>query len=218
MGKRNLRILNGEWQNSSAPLGVGGASPISKELQTLDILRLLEQLDEMVLEKPKRFMGFVWGLDEDEIKMQIAKIRASLPAEIKQAVAKVRESERIVEGAKEDASQTLESAKRDAERTLLESRKEAEQIVEAARVQQQRMVAESEILKIAKAQADEIRNMADRDAVTMRRNSEKYAFDVLCKLEDVAGKVINAVDRGKQDLEKPLPEHAVVQTRERIKV
>lgn len=184
----------------------------------MDILRLLEQLDEMVLEKPKRFMGGVWGLNSDDVKMQIAKIRASLPAEIKQAVAKVRESERIVEGAKEDASQTVESAKREAERTLLEARREAEQIVEAARVQQQRMVAESEILKIAKAQADEIRNMADRDAVTMRRNSEKYAFDVLCKLEDVAGKVINAVDRGKQDLERPMPEHAVVPVRERVKV
>lgn len=184
----------------------------------VDILRLLEQLDEMVLEKPKRFLGFVWGMNDDEVKMQIAKIRASLPSEIKQAVAKVRESERIVDSAKEDAEQTLEQARREGERSIQEARREAEQIVEAARLQQQRMVAENEILKIAKAQADEIRNLADRDAVAMRRGAEKYAHDVLSKLEDVTGKVMNAVEMGKRDLERPIPDHAVATPRERVKV
>lgn len=183
----------------------------------MDILRLLDQLDDMIFKKPKRFLGIYWGLNEDEVNMQIAKIRASLPTEIKQAVAKVRESERIVEGAKEDAVQTLENAKRDADRAVAEARKEAEQILEAARLQQQRMVAENEILKLAKAQADEIRNLADRDAAQMRRGAEKYAHDVLTKLEDVAGKVLGAIERGKTDLERPLPESAVVQQRERVR-
>lgn len=187
----------------------------------MDILRLLEQLDEMAVERPRTLLlgPLTWGLNKDEVRMHIAKIRASLPNELKQAVAQVRESERIVDSAKEDADKTIEVARREGQKLIDESRKQADQLLEAARMQQERMVAENEILRIAKAQADEIRNLADRDATQMRRGAEKYAYDVLVQLENVAGKVMSAVDRGKQDLEKPLAEPvAAVNPRERVKV
>lgn len=188
----------------------------------MDILRLLEQLDDMVVQRPKTLLvgPLTWGLNKDEVSMQIAKIRASLPAELKQAVAKVRESERIVDSAREDADKTTEQARREAQRLVEEAHKEVERMMESARVQQERMVNDSEILRIAKAQADEIRNMADRDAVHMRRSSEKYAYDVLSQLENVAGKVMTAIERGKQDLDRPAPEAIAANStpRERIKV
>lgn len=187
----------------------------------MDILRLLEQLDDMTVERPKTLVlsPLTWGLNKDEVRMQIAKIRASLPNELKQAVAKVRESERIVDSAREDATQTLEVARRDGVKLVEEAKAEAAKILEAARIQQERMVAENEVLRIAKAQADEIRNAADRDAVQTRRGAEKYAYDILVQLENVTGKVISAIDRGKQELDRPNQEALPTSSpRERVRV
>ncbi|MFQ3586555.1 MAG: hypothetical protein SNJ76_02655 [Fimbriimonadaceae bacterium] len=180
---------------------------------------MLEQLNEIAVEKPRKIFGrLYWGVEEEEIAMQIAKIRASLPVELKQAEQRVRESERILVSAREDASQAVESARREAERALEEAKANAQKILEEARLQQQRMVSESEILKLAKAQAEEIRNSADRESTQMRRAAEKYAYDVLSQLEGVLGKAVAIVERGKQDLERPAPQPvAAVEARDRVR-
>ena len=175
----------------------------------MDILRMLEQLNELI-EKPKQIGPMTWGLNREDITMQIAKIRASLPNELKSAAQTVRESERIVESAREDASMTVDSARKERDRILAEGRAEAERIVEAARIQQERMISESEILKLAKAQSEEIRTTADRDAIQVRRGAEKYAHDVLSQLEGVVGKVMTTIERGKSEMDRPTAETAVV--------
>jgi hypothetical protein len=181
----------------------------------MDILRMLEHLNELAVERPKTRLGFTTGLNKDEIAMQIAKIRASLPQELKQAVAKVRESERIVDSAKEDANVVLENARKEAERLLTEAKKESERIVEQARLQQDRMVSDSEVLKLAKSQGEEIRNSAERDSTIMRRGAEKYAYDVLVQLEGVVGKVVTTIEKGKQDLDRTPEPVSMPRERER---
>ena len=185
----------------------------------MDILRILDELHTLTVEQPKTYLGLTIGLNKDEISMQIAKVRASLPNELKAAVATVRESERIVNTAQEDASMTLDSARKEGERFISEAQREAQRILEQARIQQERMVSESEILKLSKAQSEEIRSCADREAVQMRRGAEKYAFDVLCQLETVVGKVMTTIDRGKAEMQPQKPENALVQApRERTRV
>lgn len=182
---------------------------------------MLELLHETAVEKPRTLIGpLVFGLDKEEVAMQIAKIRASLPSEVKQAANLTRESERIVETAREDADQTRTNAEREAQRVIEEAKAEAERLLEAARLEQQRMVGESEILKIAKAQSEEIRVAADREAVTLRRGAEDYAFDVLSRLEGVVGKAMTAIEKGKSEMNRngeptPAPVAAV---RERARV
>lgn len=183
----------------------------------MDILRMLEGLNELAVEKPRTVLGLTWGLDKEEIAMQIAKIRASLPTELKQAVARARESERIVDTAKEDAGVVIENARKEAERIILEARKESDRILEQARLQQERMVAESEVLKLAKSQGEEIRNASERDAAQMRRGAEKYALDVLLQLEGVVGKVVTAIERGKQDLDRSTEVPAIL-TRDKVRM
>ncbi len=186
----------------------------------MDILRILDQLHDLTVVQPKTVFGRVtYGLDKDEIAMQIAKVRASLPTEMKAAVATVRESERIVGSAREDASMTVENAKKEADRILAEAEREAHRILEQAKIQQERMIAESEILKLSKAQSEEIRSSADRDSVQMRRGAEQYAFDVLCQLETVVGKVMTTIDRGKAEMQPQKPESPqLAQPRERVRV
>lgn len=167
----------------------------------LDILRMLENLHDLAVEKPRTVVGpLVWGLSKEEVAMQIAKIRASLPSELKQAVTLTRESEKIVSSAKEEALMTIERAKREAERILEETRQESTRLLEQARLQQQQMVAESEILRMVKVSSEEIRGTAEREAQQIRRGSENYAYDVLSHLEVVVGKVMATVERGKAEL------------------
>lgn len=192
---------------------------------------MLEQLHETAVERPRTVVGpLVWGLEKEEVAMQIAKIRASLPSEVKQAATVTRESERIVETAREDAEQTRSNAEREAERIVAEAKAEAERLIEAAKLEQQRLVAENEILKIAKAQSEEIRTAADKEALSLKRNAEDYAYDVLSKLEGVVGKAMSAIERGKAEVARPdagaapaampantgVPTSAVVRERTRV--
>jgi cell division septum initiation protein DivIVA len=187
--------------------------PVSED--QLDILRILQDLEDITINKPKSFGPIVFGLNKDEVQMQIAKVRASLPQELKAAHATMRESERIVDSAREDAHMTVENARKEADRVIEEARKETERMLEQARIQQERMLDESEILKLAKAQSEEIRNSAERDAAQLRRGADKYAYDLLSQLEGVMGKAMTIVERGKHDLERAeaqsQPQHAAVQ-------
>lgn len=182
----------------------------------MDILRMLDQLQDAAVEKPRTFLGVTIGFDKDEIAMHIAKVRASLPTEVKQAATVTRESERIVEAAKEDAAAVVAGAKKERENILEEARRDAARIIEQARLEQARMLAESEILKLAKAQSEEIRNAAERDATHMRRGAEQYALDVLNQLESVVGKVMTSIDRGRAEISPP--EQSLPQIRDRVRV
>ena len=184
----------------------------------MDILNVLDDLKKCIIDEPKHFLGLTWGLDQEEVEMQIVKIKSMLPEEVKAAAVTVRESDRIIDASRQDAFNTIENAKREAERIVAEARHEAERVVEQARLQQERMISESEVLKLAKAQSEEIRNAADRDSVQMRRGAEKYAVDVLTQLEGVVGKVATTIERGKQDLKTPDPIQNGVIVRERDKV
>ena len=182
----------------------------------MDILRQLADLEKMI-EDPWSMGPVTWGLDREEIVMQISKIRASLPQELKNAASMVRESDRILEEARADATGILENARKEADRIQAEARVEAERSLEQGRLQQERMVADSEILKLSKAQSDEIRASADRDALSMRRGAEKYTYDVLTQMESVLGKAMTAIERGKSEI-APDAKPAPPQNREKARV
>ncbi len=167
----------------------------------MDILRLLDELKEAAVDRPRTFIGLTFGLNKDDINNKISKVRASLPTEVKQAQQTVRDSDRIVESAREDASNTLDTARREAERLLSEARQESEKILTHAQAQQDRMIHESEILKLAKAQSEEVRSIAERDAIQVRRGAESYALDVLNQLETVTGRLMTAIERGKSEIQ-----------------
>lgn len=183
----------------------------------MDILRMLEDLEEITVDRPKSLGPLLWGYSKDEVQMQIAKIRASMPLEIKQAANLTRESERVVEQAREDAQKTIEGAQREAERILAEAKQQGELSLNQAKLEQERMLSENEIIKIAKAQADEIRSEADREASNMRRGAEDYAYMVLTKLESGVGNIMSTIDKSKAEI-RPVAELAVVQPREKVKV
>ncbi|MBS1713643.1 MAG: hypothetical protein JST30_04830 [Armatimonadetes bacterium] len=182
----------------------------------IDVLRLLENLKTLA-QRPRRALGVTFGYDPDEMVMQIEKIRASLPREVKDAATIAKETDRILESAKEEADRSVDQAGSQAQRILAEAKAEAERIVTQAKLQQEQLLSESEVFKLAKAQADEVRHNAEREASQMRRGADRYAHDVLSKLEASVGKILAQVEKGRSELETVEREPAAVPVREKVK-
>lgn len=192
----------------------------------MDILRMLDQLQELAVNQPRHVGPIFWKVDIDEISVQITKIRASLPQEVKQAANLTRESSRVIESAKDEASKTIESSRIEANGIVEHARKEAEAILEQARLEQTRMISDNEVLRLAKSQSDEIRLAANEDAADSRRQADQYAHTVLGHIETVLERALGQVGTGRADLEMNLhnntevaPNHALIeQPVERVRV
>ena len=92
----------------------------------MDILKLLNEL-EANFEGNLSFLGFT-HIDRDVILDLTNKIRASLPDEVKKASRVTAESEQIVDGAREAATQTLEEAQAESDQISREARASAERL------------------------------------------------------------------------------------------
>lgn len=188
---------------------------------TVDVLRMLDHLKEEINRKKHvPFINVTLGLKPDDLVMTIEKIRATMPREMKDAASLTRETERIMSAADEEAQAIINQAKAQADKLVADAQAKAGEILETARTQQAHLVDENEILRIATSQADEVRAVAEKDSREMRRGADKYAYDVLNNLENVVGRVLSAVEKGRQELEvNETPTNAVVEmSREKVKV
>lgn len=170
----------------------------------MDILKTLEQLHEVAVTEPRFVLGLTFGYDRDEVTMLISKVRASLPDELKAAATTLREKDRILSAAQQDAESTLQRAQEEALQIVQEANARAAQTLEQARREQAQLVSEHEVLKLTKAQCDEIRSDSDRYALQMRRDADKYAHDILSRLENTVGKAMQVIDRDKAELARDL--------------
>ena len=176
----------------------------------IDVFRLLDNLNELV-EKPRSLLGLTVGFRREDFQIQIDRIKGSLPKEVKEASQLLRETERVMDAADDEASRIIDHAKREAARTTEEASQEAQRVLEHGKLQQEQMVSDNEVLKLAKSQASEIRRTAESDASYLRREADRFAMDTLDNLEAVVSKVMSNVERGRAELEKPkLPPNAVV--------
>ena len=78
----------------------------------VDILKLLSELEDLVVNTRHGPMGLLMGFPEDQFHMTLMKIRANLPEEMKRASKLAREQERIVEETRQDAERIKEEARR----------------------------------------------------------------------------------------------------------
>lgn len=168
----------------------------------MEVVRALEELREHI-ESPRQFLGITFGLNKAECAVLIRRIHALLPEQVKQAAVITRESERIVDSAKEDATMTLERAKSEAARIVEEARREAEKIFQQAQAERDKMLNQNEILRLAKDQAEKVRGDAEQEAARLKRSADDYALDVLARLETSVSKVMGAIERGKSELQRP---------------
>lgn len=172
---------------------------------TVDVLRMLDTLKEQI-EDVGSVGPLAWGFRKEDYTIQIEKIRASMPKEVKEAANVSKESERILEQSRQEASALEEEAKTKATRLVDDAKAEVQRMLEQARLKQESMVADHEVLKIAKAQSEEIRRAADHESREFRRQIDDYAMDVTMRLEKEVGKVLGSLERTRNQLEQMSPD------------
>ncbi len=152
----------------------------------MDIMALIDRIEELV--DNGRNVPFSNGriVDADKIYEIVDEIRAQFPDELKQARWIVKERQEMVE----------------------EAEKEANRILEEARDRAQSLASEQEIVKLAESQAAEILDNARAREREIRLGAEDYADEMLANLEVNLGKLLTAVQRGRDRLQGKVSQRA----------
>lgn len=223
-GDNDNGVTNGHGGNgASKPLPIKGALPPA-DTENVDIFRLLDELEELP-EKAKHLpLRTLIGFDQDQFYYLVLKIRANLPDDMKKAQRVARDSERIVDEARDVATQQLESGRMEAGRIQEEARAEAKQVTDRAQAQSQKIIQEArqqaekmleeaqkesarlidktEVHQMATAQAREIIQHAEVEATDIRKGADAYARDVLATIEGQMTKALTTIQHGRTLLEE----------------
>ncbi len=145
----------------------------------MDIMALIDRIEELV--DTGRTMPFSSSklVDPDKIFELIDEIRATFPDELKQARWIVKERQEMLE----------------------EAEKEANRVLEEARERANSLASEQEVVKLAEQQAASILDEARTREREIRLGAEDYADEMLANLEVNLGKLLTAVQRGRDRLQ-----------------
>lgn len=145
----------------------------------MDILALIDRIEEVV--DNGRTVPFSSNkmVDPDKVYELIDEIRAQYPDELKQARWIVKERQEMLE----------------------EAEKEANRILEEARERAMAIASDQEIVKLAEQQAADIMDKARQMERETRLGAEDYADEMLANLEVNLGKLLTAVQRGRDRLQ-----------------
>jgi hypothetical protein len=120
-------------------------------------------------------------VDKKRLYDLLGQMRSTIPEEIKQARGIVKEREEM----------------------LAEARRESERLVEEVPGRQSQLVAEHQLIRHAERAAEEIIDDARAREREIRLGAEDYAADILDTLEVNLSKLIAAVQRGRERLQRP---------------
>lgn len=145
----------------------------------MDIMALIDRIEEIV--ESGRAVPFSNNkmVDPDKVFEIVDEIRAQFPDELKQARWIVKERQEMLE----------------------EAEKEANRVLEDARDRAQAIASEQEVVKLAEQQAAAILEDARSKEREIRLGAEDYADEMLANLEVNLGKLLTAVQRGRDRLQ-----------------
>ncbi|RJQ54268.1 MAG: ATPase [Actinobacteria bacterium] len=145
----------------------------------MDIMALIDRLEDLIATGKKVPLTGSVMVNEQKLYDIIDEIRATFPDELKQARWIVKERQEMLD----------------------EAEKEANRILEEARDKANAMAAETEIVKLSEQQAAEILDAARSREREIRLGAEDYADEMLANLEVNLGKLLTAVQRGRDRLQ-----------------
>jgi cell division septum initiation protein DivIVA len=145
----------------------------------MDIMALIDRIEEIV--DNSRGVPFSNNkmVDPDKVYEIVDEVRAQYPDELKQARWIVKERQEMLE----------------------EAEKEANRILEEARDRAQALANETEVVRLSEAQAADILDKARTQEREIRLGAEDYADEMLANLEVNLGKLLTAVQRGRDRLQ-----------------
>ncbi len=145
----------------------------------MDIMALIDRIEELVDNAKGVPFTNQKMVEPDALYDIIDEIRAQYPDELKQARWIVKERQEMLE----------------------EAEKEANRVLEEARERAQALANEQEVVRLAEAQAADILDRSRQQEREMRLGAEDYADEMMANLEVNLGKLLTAVQRGRDRLQ-----------------
>lgn len=145
----------------------------------MDIMGLIDRMEDIIANGRKVPLSGSVVLQEQKLYDIIDELRAALPDELKQARWIVKERHEMID----------------------EAEKEANRVIEEARHRAEDMTKDMEIVKLAEKRANEIIESAQAREREVRLGAEDYADEMLANLEVNLGKLLTAVQRGRDRLQ-----------------
>lgn len=144
-----------------------------------DIMELIDRIEGLVDGAKNMPLSGNKIVDPDSIFAAIDEIRERYPEELKQARWIIKQRQEMVE----------------------EAEREANRILEEAQDRGRMMVAETEVVRQADMRAAEILEAAQANEREIRLGAEDYADEMMANLEVNLGKLLTAVQRGRDRLQ-----------------
>lgn len=145
----------------------------------MDIMGLIDRLEDLIANSRKVPLTGSVVLQEQKLYDIIDELRAAFPDELKQARWIVKERQEMID----------------------EADKEANRIIEESRMRAEAIVSEMEVVKLAERRANELVEAAQAREREIRLGAEDYADEMLANLEVNLGKLLTAVQRGRDRLQ-----------------
>lgn len=145
----------------------------------MDIMALIDRIEEIVDNAKGVPFTNQKMVEPNAVYDIIDEIRAQFPDELKQARWIVKERQEMLE----------------------EAEKEANRILEEARERAQAIASEQEVVRLAEQQAADMIDKARNQEREIRLGAEDYADEMLANLEVNLGKLLTAVQRGRDRLQ-----------------
>lgn len=148
----------------------------------MNALEIIDRIEEL-LDGSKRipFSANV-VVNGDEVYDLIEELRNVMPEEFKQSRWIVRERENMIEEAKKQSGKIIRDAQEKAEV----------------------LVGETEIMKRATRKSEEMMSTIEARARTIRLEAEDYADEKLANLEAVLHKLLNSIEKGREQFKDSL--------------
>jgi len=145
----------------------------------MDIMALIDRIEEIVDNAKGVPFTNQKMVEPNSVYDIIDEIRAQFPDELKQARWIVKERQEMLE----------------------EAEKEANRVLEEARERAQAVASEQEVVRLAEQQAADMIDKARNQEREIRLGAEDYADEMLANLEVNLGKLLTAVQRGRDRLQ-----------------
>lgn len=157
----------------------------------MDILRLIDEIDELIDNAGSVPLTKKVMIDADELSEILNEMRTQLPEAIREATVITEDRQNIINEAKQNAEQTRQAALADADRIRNE-----------AQMQMQRLINEHDITKNAENLSRDIIAKAENSARNVTLQATTYIDDMFSRTQDRLKEMLSAIENSRNELRK----------------
>jgi len=148
----------------------------------MNALEIIDRIEELLDGSRRIPFSANIVINGDEMYDLIEELRSVMPEEFKQSRWIVKERENMIE-----------EAKKQADKIIMNSQEKADVLV-----------GETEIMKRATRKSEEMMSAIEARARTIRLEAEDYADEKLANLEAVLHKLLNSIEKGREQFKNTL--------------